>query len=94
MNPACGDILRLSALVEDGKIARAAFLVKGCTASIAAGSAATVWLEGRAVAELRGMKNAAIAAAVEEELGGLAAESKHAAALCADGVRSLIERAS
>lgn len=94
MNPACGDMLRLSALVEDGRIVRAAFLVKGCTASIAAGSAVTVWLEGRAVAEIRAMKSTAIAAAIEEEVGGLPAESKHAAALCADGVLQLIARVS
>jgi hypothetical protein len=30
---------------------------------------------------------------VDQAVGGLAAESKHAAALCADAVKSLLERA-
>ncbi len=45
-NPACGDILRLSARIENGVVAEARFKVRGCTASIAAGSALTEWLAG------------------------------------------------
>jgi len=85
-NPACGDILRLSARVEDGRVAEARYKVRGCTASIAAGSALTEWLEGRAVEELRTFRPAT----VEEAVGGLKSESKHAAVLCADGVKRLL----
>ncbi len=40
-NPVCGDILRLSVLLESGRVREARFQVRGCTASIAAGSALT-----------------------------------------------------
>ena len=46
-NPACGDMLRLTALVEQGAVLEARFLTRGCTASIAASSALTEWLAGR-----------------------------------------------
>jgi nitrogen fixation protein NifU and related proteins len=84
-NPACGDILRLSARVENGVVAEARFKVRGCTASIAAGSALTEWLAGKTRAELGGFK----ADVVDRAVGGLRAESKHAAVLCADGVKRL-----
>jgi nitrogen fixation NifU-like protein len=84
-NPACGDTLRLSARLEAGRVAEVRFLVRGCTASIACGSALTEMITGRSVAELRGIQSAALDAAV----GGLIAESKHAAVLCLDAVRAL-----
>jgi nitrogen fixation NifU-like protein len=87
-NPACGDILELSAEVEGGRVRRAAFRARGCTASIAAGSALTEMVMGREVEGLAGLK----AAEVEEALGGLAAESKHAAALAAEAARVLAKR--
>lgn len=86
-NPACGDILRLSARIENGAIAEARFKVRGCTASIAAGSALTEWLRGKIRAELASFAPEVIEGAV----GGLRAESKHAAVLCADGVKLLIK---
>src|SRR5260370_11600095 len=51
-NPACGDILRLSARFVEGRIEQASYKVRGCTASIAAGSALTDWLPGETPAEL------------------------------------------
>lgn len=89
-NPACGDRLRLSARVEDGVVTAAMFQVRGCTASIACGSALTVWLSGRRVEEVSRLKGSEIAAAVEGLVGGLANESKHAALLMADGVAGLV----
>src|SRR5689334_21779678 len=89
-NPACGDILRLSARFEGGRVAEARYKVRGCTASIAAGSALTEWMAGKSADELRGFQPAV----VDEAVGGLPAESKHAAVLCADGVRKLVERAT
>jgi nitrogen fixation NifU-like protein len=85
-NPVCGDILRLSALVEGGRVSQARFKVRGCTASIAAGSALTELIGGRDGAGLRTLT----AADVDRAVGGLANESKHAAALCADAVRALL----
>src|ERR1044072_8887633 len=81
-NPACGDILRLSVRFEGGRAAEVRCKVRGCTASIAGGSALTEWIEGKTPAELRLFRGTV----VDEAVGGLPAESKHAAALCADGV--------
>jgi nitrogen fixation NifU-like protein len=85
-NPACGDILRLSVLFGDGIAQAVRYKVRGCTASIAAGSALTEWIAGKTGAELA----AFLPTAIDEAVGGLPAESKHAAALCADGVRALL----
>jgi nitrogen fixation protein NifU and related proteins len=85
-NPACGDILRLSVLIEEGRVREARYKVRGCTASIAGGSALTELLVGKAWPEVGRINAAAIEAAV----GGLAPESKHAAVLGADAVKSLL----
>ncbi|MBM3726092.1 MAG: iron-sulfur cluster assembly scaffold protein [Acidobacteria bacterium] len=84
-NPVCGDILRIAARLSDGRVAEVRFKTRGCTASIAAGSALTVWLTGKGAAEIAGLDPAVI----DEALGGLAAESKHVALLCRDAARAL-----
>lgn len=85
-NPACGDEMRLSALFENGVLREARYKVRGCTASIAAGSALTEWLQGKTRAELTAFR----AAEIERALDGLAPESRHAAVLCADAVKALL----
>src|SRR5579862_4947081 len=74
-NPACGDILRLSVRFEDNRAAEVRYKVRGCTASIASGSALTEWMAGKSRAELGQLT----AATVETAVGGLIPESKHAA---------------
>jgi nitrogen fixation NifU-like protein len=86
-NPACGDILRVSARFEDGRVAEVGYKVRGCTASIASGSALTEWMLGKSHAELAALT----AATIESAVGGLIPESKHAAALCIDGVKALLK---
>ena len=85
-NPACGDILRLSARFENGAVAEVRYKVRGCTASIASGSALTQWMMGKTRGELAALKPETVEAAV----GGLIPESKHAAVLCVDGVKKLL----
>ncbi len=87
-NPVCGDILRLSVLVDDGRVKDARYKVRGCAASIAAGSVLTELVIGRTGPELRGITRDQ----VDEAVGGLSNESKHAAALCVDAVRALAAR--
>jgi nitrogen fixation protein NifU and related proteins len=87
-NPACGDILRLSVRFEDGRVAEVGYKVRGCTASIAAGSALTEWMYGKTCGELAAFDRGAI----DEAVGGLPSASKHAAVLCADGVRRVLEK--
>src|SRR2546423_917805 len=82
-NPVCGDILRLSAEFDGDFVAVVAYKARGCTASIAAGSALTEWMRGKSRSELAAVRPAAI----EEAVGGLIAESKHVAVLCVDAVK-------
>jgi len=86
-NPICGDILRLSVGFDRGMAVAARYKVRGCTASIAAGSALTEWIVGKTRAELEGLD----VSTVEEAVGGLIPESKHAAVLCVDAVRAILK---
>lgn len=89
-NPACGDMLRLTARVEHGRITQVRYKVRGCTAAIAGGSALTELLAGRDGIELQGIDSQMIESAV----GGLAPESHHAAVLCVDAVKALLKKLS
>jgi nitrogen fixation NifU-like protein len=87
-NPACGDILRLSARFEAGTVAEARFKVRGCTASIAAASALTEWMTGKSREDLAAFTQAI----VDEAVGGLPPASRHAGVLCADAVKALLQQ--
>ena len=85
-NPACGDILRLSVMFEGDRVREARYKVRGCTASIAAGSALTEWMQGKTRQQLAGFD----AAVIDEAVGGLPEASRHAGVLCRDGVKALL----
>ncbi|HZT31986.1 MAG TPA: iron-sulfur cluster assembly scaffold protein [Bryobacteraceae bacterium] len=85
-NPICGDILRLSVRFEGDTAVEVRYKTRGCTASIAAGSALTEWIAGKTRRELAAFQPAVI----DQAVGGLSAESRHAAQLCRDGVRALL----
>ena len=85
-NPACGDILRLSARFDGDRVCEVRYKVRGCTASIAAGSALTEWMHGKSRGELAKFD----AGVVDEAVGGLPEASRHAGVLCRDGVRALL----
>jgi nitrogen fixation NifU-like protein len=87
-NPACGDMLRLSVRFEGDRVVEARFRTRGCTASIAAGSALTEWMIGKSMAELKAIR----ADAIEEAVGGLEPASKHAAVLCVYGVKQVLRK--
>ena len=87
-NPVCGDILRLSVEFRDGHVAEARYKTRGCTASIAAGSALTELLIGRTPAGIASLR----AADIENAVGGLAAESKHAALLAMDAAHAVLRK--
>lgn len=86
-NPACGDLLRLSALFTNDRVSEVRYQVRGCAASIAAGSVLTEWMQDRSCAELAALTPAT----VEQAIGGLIPESRHAAVLCVDGVKQLLK---
>jgi len=85
-NPVCGDILRLAARVENGRIVEARFKTRGCVAAIACSSWLTQWMLGKSDAELRSLRSEEIS----EDLGGLAPASFHAADLACDALRCLL----
>jgi nitrogen fixation protein NifU and related proteins len=87
-NPVCGDILRLSVEFREGRVAQACYKTRGCTASIAAGSALTELLAGMTAPEIAAIRPLD----VENAVGGLSAESKHAAILAMDAVRALLHK--
>ncbi|HEX4541750.1 MAG TPA: iron-sulfur cluster assembly scaffold protein [Candidatus Acidoferrum sp.] len=87
-NPVCGDILKLSARLVDGRIAEARFLCRGCTTSIACASLLTEQLRGSTLAEAR----AITAESLSESLGGLPPATFHGAQLAADALEALLVR--
>jgi len=87
-NPACGDLMRLSIRIEAGRVSEVRYQTRGCTASVAAGSALTELVQGRNAAELDAIDSASVINA----LGGLIPESRHAAALCVDALREAIRK--
>jgi nitrogen fixation NifU-like protein len=86
-NPICGDILRLSVRIEKGRVVECRYKTRGCTATIAAGSALSEWLTGKTLPEMAALR----AAGLEDALGGLSPESRHAAVLSVDGVRAILK---
>ena len=84
-NPVCGDILQLSARVAEGRLAAVRYLTRGCTASIAVGSALTELLLGKTAEQALALTPED----VEEAVGGLSNESKHAAVLALDGAKAM-----
>jgi NifU-like protein involved in Fe-S cluster formation len=84
-NPVCGDVIRLSVKVEDGKIIAARFKAQGCVPAIAAASVVTDMLVGKTMAEARHISPKDIAAA----LGEIPEASSHAIDLCCDAISAL-----
>jgi nitrogen fixation NifU-like protein len=84
-NPVCGDVLRLSVRVEEGRIVAARFKTQGCVASIASSSILTDLLTGASLAAATEITPQQISAA----LGGLPPATFHAAQLCADALAAL-----
>jgi nitrogen fixation NifU-like protein len=84
-NPVCGDVLRLAARVENGRIAAVRFKCSGCVPAMAAASVATELAQGKSPEELRALTERDVVQA----LGGLPPASRHAAQLAADALRAL-----
>lgn len=66
-NPACGDLVKLTARVENGVVVDVRAKTFGCAAAIASSSALTELLRGKPLAEARRVGNAEVVA----YLGGL-----------------------
>lgn len=85
-NPACGDVLRLTLKITEGRIEEIRFLAKGCVASMACGSALTELVQGRTVEEARALRREELV----HMLGGLPPASEHAGHLALDALASAL----
>ena len=86
-NPACGDLMKLWAVIKDGVIVEARFKVAGCVPAVACGSWLTERIKGKPVTELTGL----MPDQIDAGLGGLPAASKHAAVLASDALKQLLK---
>lgn len=87
-NPVCGDTMRLSVRVQDGRVLEARFKTQGCVASIAAGSVLTDLLTDRSLPEAREIT----ALRISEALGELPPATMHAAELAMDALTAVLEK--
>jgi NifU-like protein involved in Fe-S cluster formation len=87
-NPVCGDRLRLSLQIRDGRIEAARFLAYGCPPTLACGSALAEMIEGMTVEEAKELTKADVA----DVIGGLPARKQHAASLAIETLHTAIER--
>src|SRR5437879_1893959 len=87
-NPVCGDRLRLSVCIRDGRIEVARFLAYGCPPTLACGSVLAEMLEGITVDDAMKLTRKEIVSA----LGGLPTRKQHAAALAIETLHVVIAR--
>jgi nitrogen fixation protein NifU and related proteins len=85
-NPVCGDRLRLSLRVRDGRIEAARFLAYGCAPTLACGSALASMLEGLTLEDAARVTRSRIT----DALGGLPARKQHAAALAVETLHAAL----
>jgi nitrogen fixation NifU-like protein len=85
-NPVCGDLMKLWAVVRDGRIQEVKFKAAGCVPSVACGSWLTEALLSKSIEELSTLTPDQI----EVGLGGLPPASKHAAVLAVDALKRLL----
>jgi nitrogen fixation NifU-like protein len=80
----CGDLARFFLRVQDGRVREVRFQTYGCGPTIAAASAASERVSGRAVEELVNLKPQE----VEDAVDGLPDDRKHAADVVAGALRA------
>jgi nitrogen fixation protein NifU and related proteins len=85
-NPVCGDRLRLSLRLRDGRIEAARFLAYGCAPTLTCGSVLAEMLEGMMIEEALQLDRQVIT----RVLGGLPARKQHAAALAIETLRAAL----
>jgi len=87
-NPVCGDVLRLTMRVKDGRVEEIRFKAKGCVASMACASALTALVTGKTVQDARALDREQVIAAV----GSLPQASTHAAQLAIDALAKILDQ--
>jgi nitrogen fixation NifU-like protein len=85
-NPACGDILKLTAKLAGRQIADLRFRAKGCVPAMACGSALTELIQGKSIEEARQVSREELV----RKVGGLPQASAHASHLAMDTLAALL----
>ena len=86
-NPTCGDVMKITIKVENGRITDAKFRTFGCGAAIAVSSMVTEMVKGKTLEEAMSITKEAVA----DALGGLPPQKMHCSNLGADALRLAIE---
>ena len=86
-NPACGDVMKLSIKVVDGRIVDARFKTFGCGAAIATSSMVTELIKDKTIEEALTISNKTVA----DALGGLPKIKMHCSVLAEDALKAAIE---
>jgi nitrogen fixation NifU-like protein len=86
-NPTCGDAMKITIKVEDGKIVDCKFKTFGCGAAIAVSSMVTEMAMGKTLDEALAITKESIAG----ELEGLPPQKMHCSNLGADALKKAIE---
>ena len=87
-NPACGDILKLTARVRDGRLAEVRFLAKGCVPAMACASLLTELIKNETLDNARKLRREDLV----QRIGGLPAASSHAGHLALDALGALLSK--
>lgn len=87
-NPACGDVLELTATTASGKITEIRFRAKGCVSAMACGSALTEIVSGMSIEEAKGLRREILV----DRVGGLPEASQHAGYLAIDALCALLKK--
>jgi nitrogen fixation NifU-like protein len=87
-NPVCGDILKLTLRVADGRITEIRFRAKGCVPAMACGSLLTEMVQQTTVAEARRLTSDDLMRAI----GGLPEASGHASHLALDALTAALRK--
>jgi len=86
-NPACGDVMKLTIKVKDGRILDAKFKTFGCGAAIATSSMVTELVKGKTIEQALKISNKTVA----EALDGLPKIKMHCSVLAEDALKAAIE---
>ena len=89
-NPACGDVLELTAKLAGVRIREIRFRARGCVAATACASALTELALGKTVDEARKLSREELIRAV----GGLPSASAHASHLAIDALQAMLAKLS
>jgi tRNA-specific 2-thiouridylase len=87
---ACGDLSRISLVLEHGVVTRVSFDAEGCGATRAATAAVAEMVEGSSVLDVARIGTEE----VDEALGGLTPAKRHAAQLAADALHRALAQAA